>query len=230
MKMYKVVSDGKPEGTRVFDPNGDEVSGVLSVDWGIRCGEIGVITLQVHGAVEVSGVAAGTPKTSSTGASERLARAVLAALELQGMVEPDHFRPLLNAVVAVRDAGSSQAAADALADLVERCFINGTSADPSGDVGRALLDYAAERRAPDGTIGEGHPLYARTTCWRDGVQVPYRAVNLATGVSVLDGVETWVDTVRIDDSAGPPARRFLPRPHPAFVHVQGSRSPTDEPS
>jgi hypothetical protein len=45
----RIVSDGTPWGTKVFDENGVEIKAhITAIDWSIRPGNAGVVTIQFH--------------------------------------------------------------------------------------------------------------------------------------------------------------------------------------
>jgi hypothetical protein len=52
----RIVSDGTPRGTNVFDENGVEIKAfITAIDWSIRPGKAAVVTIEFHN-VEIDAV------------------------------------------------------------------------------------------------------------------------------------------------------------------------------
>lgn len=57
-KGVRIISDGTPRGTHVFDSEGVEITGITGIEWSIKsgCAELGVATLTFPlASVDVTG-------------------------------------------------------------------------------------------------------------------------------------------------------------------------------
>lgn len=49
LRKLKIVSNGRPDGTHVFDiESGEEIAGVFSVDWNAKVGELPYVILHIY--------------------------------------------------------------------------------------------------------------------------------------------------------------------------------------
>lgn len=46
--QYKVVSDGGGYNTHIYDPDGKELTNVISASWTVYAGSLGVLTLEIE--------------------------------------------------------------------------------------------------------------------------------------------------------------------------------------